>query len=896
MTQGAPVFATAELRAATERFRAFFDELGRAFVEREDVLAQIALALLGREHVLMTGPPGTAKSGIAAAVLGRIVDERTGEPSVFARQFTESTVQTDLVGPIDFKTLMQTGRTEHFTDEGMLGAVHAFLDEVLDGRDMLLRTTLNVLNERELKQGTKTTRGRIEAALMTTNRYLAEVLEGARETLLAFVDRVAFVSFVPKGFAHGASLERVLRAQLGGLGGLAGVRAPALKAVLTIQDVDVLQAAVERVLVPDEITAALCALVEQMDAELAAAVKNDPSFLPTRYLSTRTAVRLGRILKAICVYDGVMKGADRDLVVEGGDLALLRLSLLLSGPDREGAARLLEKEADPRERRQLGILRTERDIFERVLARVPKPARRASRAPSPGPGIRVIEGGPAAAQGDPSDPKPLLETAMKLAQAADAGGSGAGKAADLLQATLSQLAERAVRVGSTAGAGEHGAFEVAVELASLADGLEKASGETRPIARWLRGRAIGVLVDGAALASVTVGKALDAELPVEASLDDVSARSLQVVAGLETILEMCAKLRAAGAEEATAGAFDKAVGVAVSRLEDELVEIWDTGFRDTVTAALGRVGGEELGALVKALAPALARVDAFGARLEKLGGAPGSLKTRVVGPRIEPLVRAAFERIEGRDRLELVLQVGELVAHLDRGGLKGVVTPARLLRHAARALERSEKERPQRRVELPRDYEGYRALREGEQRVSLAYTIVELALRVAPELPRASAAPAEIVGALGGVVSSLPAELRASLVDLDLGRVERAVKLVEAWWRAVAEGALEAAASGDVRRIGLSYGKLVDSKFFHVTRDEGALLRFALESRVIGEVFPEAAERAQNLRSRIDALEAESSAVLAGLRRGRADTAWATLLHRGEPPTSSKPGKPPPPA
>ena len=37
-----------------------------AFVEREDLLAQIALALLSREHVLMTGPPGTAKSQLAA--------------------------------------------------------------------------------------------------------------------------------------------------------------------------------------------------------------------------------------------------------------------------------------------------------------------------------------------------------------------------------------------------------------------------------------------------------------------------------------------------------------------------------------------------------------------------------------------------------------------------------------------------------------------------------------------------------------------------------------------------------------------------------------------------------------------------------------------------------------
>src|SRR4051812_11476418 len=218
------------LEAAGSRFVAFFNELGRAFVEREELLAQIALALLSREHVLMTGPPGTAKSGVASAVLRRVVDERTGQPSLFARQFTESTVQTDLVGPIDFKTLMETGRTEHFTDEGMLGATHAFLDEVFDGRDMLLRSTLNLLNERELKQGTKISRGKIECALMTTNRYLVEVLESER--LVAFVDRIAFLNFVPKGFAGDSALAEVLRRQV------AHRRDAPARPLLTVEDID----------------------------------------------------------------------------------------------------------------------------------------------------------------------------------------------------------------------------------------------------------------------------------------------------------------------------------------------------------------------------------------------------------------------------------------------------------------------------------------------------------------------------------------------------------------------------------------------------------------------------------------------------------------------------------
>ena len=226
------------LTGAANRFVAFFRELEGSFVERDDLLQQIALALLSREHVLMTGPPGTAKSKLAQAVLGRIVCEETRQPSLFARQFTESTVQTDLVGPIDFKTLMETGRTEHFTDEGMLGAVHAFLDEVFDGRDMLLRSTLNLLHERELKQGTKIDARQIECALMTTNRYL---VGGAGERAPARLRRShRLPQLRPQGLRRQRGrLAEVLRRQVGGPG------PAALQARLTIQDLDVLQDAVD---------------------------------------------------------------------------------------------------------------------------------------------------------------------------------------------------------------------------------------------------------------------------------------------------------------------------------------------------------------------------------------------------------------------------------------------------------------------------------------------------------------------------------------------------------------------------------------------------------------------------------------------------------------------------
>lgn len=850
--------STPELRAAAERFRAFFDELGRVFVEREDLLTQIALALIGREHVLMTGPPGTAKSGIAAAVLGRIVDQKTGEPSVFARQFTESTVQTDLVGPIDFKTLMATGRSEHFTDEGMLGAVHAFLDEVLDGRDMLLRTTLNVLQERELKQGAKTTQGLIECALMTTNRYLAEVLEGSRETLLAFVDRIAFIGFVPKGFADAGSLTRVLRSQVG------GGRKP-LQALLTLQDLDVLQDAADRVLVTDEVLGALAGMLGHLELDFASTAKADPSFTPTRYLSTRTAVRLARVLRSACVYDAIMTGDRQEPVVLAQDFAKLRLSLLLSGPDRAGISKLLEHETDPRERRQLSILRAEREIFERALARLPKLEPRVT-ATSPR-SVSALEAELQRAV-PAKDPALLLGTAAKLAEAANAGDSSSAEAARLLATTLAHLSERAVRAGTTAGAGPHeGSPDVVGELAELANGLESASGSARPVARWLRGRAIQFLLEGAALASAPLGKVLDTANPT--GLDDVILACEQSLSGLRHLVDTCATLRAAGAEEPPEPLLERSLAAALARTADELVTLLDGGFRTAVVAALA-AHPDQLDAVLAELGPTLTAIDGIDAKLVPLGSKSGALKARVVGPRVEPLVRTAFERARGTDRLELVRQVTGLVQQLDGHGLKAVIPPADLLRLAASAVVRGEHDGP--RPGPSPDHAGYRALRGAEQRVSLSYTIVELALRVAPEPPRATTSPEELVRALGSTVHTLPAELRAEIVRLDLARVERAVVLLRAWWSKL-ELALQSATSSTD-----ALGILAGSKFFHVTRDEGALLRFSLESRIVAEIFPEAAEGAGALREAIDALESSSSRTLDDLRRGQTEANWAHVF------------------
>ncbi len=841
---------------AAARFAAFFNELGKTFVEREELLAQVALGLLAREHCLMTGPPGTAKSGIASAVLRRIVDEQSRAPSVFAKQFTESTVQTDLVGPINFKTLMETGRTEHFTDEGMLGAVHAFLDEVFDGRDMLLRSTLNVLQERELKQGGRTTRGQIECALMTTNRYLAEVLEGSRETLLAFVDRIAFVSFIPKGFGDDTSLPRVLKRQLG--------QGAPFTTDLTIQDLDALQAVADAVPIPDAVLDRLSKLLALFDEELAQTTRSDPQFLPTRYLSTRTAVRLGKLLRAVCVFDRIFFRPDRELEVDHGDVNGLRYSLVLAGPLPKTLNALLKTETDPRERRQLSIVRAEREIFERCIQKLPAAPltsgkKKKSALPASPEAVRLRSVGTSLAAQD----VPTLVAATQALLSVE-GPLGVVESQKLLGDVVSELTQRALAAGIRApGEAAHkDALAVARELSALAAEVEQAAGATRPVARWLRGRALGLIDEAAQRGASPRAAALQAK-PPEGSVAAAKIAE-QLIAGLEEYSSERTRIAAQGAA-ADDGA--DAWNVATQRLETEVAQIMDEGLRADVAQAMTKEG-DELAALVLGIAGPLDTIDACAARLSKLGRAPSKLKTRVVGPRLLPLCAATFARIKSPDRVKLVLEVDRLLTTLAAASLEGALLPKDIICMTADTLVRSAATTP-RPPETPLDKNTYRQLRAADKRAPGAFTLLEIALRVAKLDARLG--PEESTVMVAALARGMPERTAQKIARFDLERLTHCVSFLERWWTELesAEGAAEDRVEAWTR-----------AGIFGVLRDEQALARTALECRLVSEVFPEVVSDTDALIARIDALEDRATQALTQALKARSDAAWAITLDK----------------
>jgi len=123
------------------------------FIARDDVIRGMMLALLLREHILVVGPVGTAKSQIASKLCKSV----TGAAG-FWYQVTQFTTPSELMGPISVKALSEDKYYRH--TEGMLPEAHiVFLDEVFRGSSAVLNTLLSIMNERVYyNDGPKTSR------------------------------------------------------------------------------------------------------------------------------------------------------------------------------------------------------------------------------------------------------------------------------------------------------------------------------------------------------------------------------------------------------------------------------------------------------------------------------------------------------------------------------------------------------------------------------------------------------------------------------------------------------------------------------------------------------------------------------------------------------------------
>jgi MoxR-like ATPase len=121
-------------------------ELSDQFYLRAEAVDVLALGAVCHEHVLLLGPPGTAKTDLVTRFAALIDAPR------FHYLLTRFTEPAELFGPMDLPAF-QEGRY-HVRTEGMLPrASIAFLDEVFQGGSAILNTLLTLVHEREFHNG-----------------------------------------------------------------------------------------------------------------------------------------------------------------------------------------------------------------------------------------------------------------------------------------------------------------------------------------------------------------------------------------------------------------------------------------------------------------------------------------------------------------------------------------------------------------------------------------------------------------------------------------------------------------------------------------------------------------------------------------------------------------------
>lgn len=140
--------------------------LAAALIEREREVRAILLGLIAREHVLMVGPPGTAKSlaarSVAQAISGAHYCERLLSPTCPPEA---------LFGPVSLAALRED-RYEHVGAGTATDAHILFLDEVWRASDAIRDTLLHILGpERQALIGTQQVRVPLISAVGAANSW-----------------------------------------------------------------------------------------------------------------------------------------------------------------------------------------------------------------------------------------------------------------------------------------------------------------------------------------------------------------------------------------------------------------------------------------------------------------------------------------------------------------------------------------------------------------------------------------------------------------------------------------------------------------------------------------------------------------------------------------------------
>jgi len=166
-----------------EKFNQMRIDLNNGLIDRGDEIDLALIAMITREHCLLVGPPGTAKSMLLDSLMQWLHGKRF---NILLNRFS---TPEEVFGPISLRGLKED-RFVRVTTAKLPEAHLAFVDEIFKASSAILNTLLRILNERiyDVGDGTQI-KVPLRLAVAASNEWPSA--EGGKE-LAAVFDRFLF--------------------------------------------------------------------------------------------------------------------------------------------------------------------------------------------------------------------------------------------------------------------------------------------------------------------------------------------------------------------------------------------------------------------------------------------------------------------------------------------------------------------------------------------------------------------------------------------------------------------------------------------------------------------------------------------------------------------------------